>query len=251
MLARLTVALGVTLALLAALPAFAAAAFTPDTQRVYDDYRSDGTIAPCDHTAALYRATLQQLTPAVEEETPAFRPAVEAALEERKVGCKDLAGGAATAKPKRNGTAAAGKRGRSSTATPASPSAPAATPAAGSGGSAPAPSGSAPATPADGGAAPAATPAPVATPAPAAPAPAAAPTEQVLADHPYVGTPTGLLIAAGLLALTLLAALAALAARHFGWGEERLAGTRHAWGEAAYRAGGTWGDFVDWLRLGR
>ena len=50
--------------------------------------------------------------------------------------------------------------------------------------------------------------------------------------------------------MTLLAVLLALAARRFGWGEERFAGARHAWGEAAYRAGGTWGDFVDWVRLG-
>ena len=40
-------------------------------------------------------------------------------------------------------------------------------------------------------------------------------------------------------------------ARRFGWGEERFAGTRHAWGEAAYRTGGTWGDFLDWVRPGR
>jgi uncharacterized membrane protein YdfJ with MMPL/SSD domain len=73
----------------------------------------------------------------------------------------------------------------------------------------------------------------------------------VLLDRPHHGTPAGLLIALGLLALSLLTALLALAARRFGWGEERLAGARHAWGEAAYRAGGTWGDFRDWARLGR
>ena len=80
------------------------------------------------------------------------------------------------------------------------------------------------------------------------PAPAAAP---VLVDRPHEGTPVGLLVALGLLALTLLFVLLALAARRFGWGEERFAGVRHAWGEAAYRAGGTWGDFLDWVRLGR
>ena len=73
----------------------------------------------------------------------------------------------------------------------------------------------------------------------------------MLLNRPHEGTPIGLLIALGLLALTLLAVLLALAARRFGWGEERVAGARHAWGEAAYRAGGTWGDFVDWVRLGR
>ena len=81
-----------------------------------------------------------------------------------------------------------------------------------------------------------------------APPAATAPT---LLDHPHEGTPAGLLIALGLLALiALLAALALLAGRS-GWGEERLAGPRHAWGEASYRASATWADFLDWMRLGR
>src|SRR3712207_2288030 len=69
--------------------------------------------------------------------------------------------------------------------------------------------------------------------------------------HDVNGTPLGLLIALRLLALPALAVLLALLARQFGWGEERLAGARHAWGEAAYRASGTWADFVDWIRPGR
>jgi hypothetical protein len=73
----------------------------------------------------------------------------------------------------------------------------------------------------------------------------------VLLDHPYKGTPAGLIVALGLLALGALLAALALLARRFGWAEERLAPARHAWGEAAYRAGATWGDFVDWIRLGR
>ena len=39
--------------------------------------------------------------------------------------------------------------------------------------------------------------------------------------------------------------------RRFGWGEQRLAGARHAIGEAGFRTGGTWQDFSDWVRLGR
>ena len=77
------------------------------------------------------------------------------------------------------------------------------------------------------------------------------PSDPVLLNRPHDGTPVGLWIALGLLALTALAVLLALAARRLGWGEERLAGARHAWGEAAYRAGATWGDFLDWVRLGR
>jgi len=45
--------------------------------------------------------------------------------------------------------------------------------------------------------------------------------------------------------------LVALAVGRLGWGDERLAGSRHTWAEARYRAGGMWSDFTDWLRLGR
>ncbi len=73
----------------------------------------------------------------------------------------------------------------------------------------------------------------------------------MLLNRPHEGTPVGVLIALGLLALSALLAVLALLARRLGWGEERLAGPRHAWGEATYRAGATWADFVDWIRLGR
>lgn len=56
----------------------------------------------------------------------------------------------------------------------------------------------------------------------------------------------------------LLAAIAAaiaaglwltlLAARLFGWEPAWAATARHAWGEAEYRLGGTWAEFVDWAR---
>ena len=69
----------------------------------------------------------------------------------------------------------------------------------------------------------------------------------MLLDRPHHGTPVGLLIALGLLALCLLAIPLALLARRF----DRFPGARHAWGEAAYRAGGTWTDFLDWARAGR
>ena len=70
----------------------------------------------------------------------------------------------------------------------------------------------------------------------------------MLLDHPHKGTPAGLLIALGLVALTALLVALALLARRLGWGEERLAGPRHAWGEASYRASATWADFIDWIR---
>jgi hypothetical protein len=239
---RLTGALVATLALLAALPAVAAADLSRGAQRVYDDYRSDAAIRPCDHSVKTYRRTLREITPDIEEQTPAFRPAVEAALRERQRGKQPCAapgddqqdGNAAPATS--DGTAPAAppatqpaKPAPAQPATPAQPANPAPQPAA---------------------KAPAASPTPTPTVAPAAPvtssspAPASAPA---LLDRPHRGTPVGLLIALGLLALCLLAALLALALRN----SERFAGGRHAWGEAAYRAGGTWSDFLDWARPGR
>ena len=100
--------------------------------------------------------------------------------------------------------------------------------------------------------APEATPTPtVAPPPPIADSAPPAPAAPVLLNRPHDGTPVGVLIALGLLALSALLAVLALLARRLGWGEERLAGPRHAWGEATYRAGATWADFVDWIRLGR
>lgn len=248
MLARLIGGLSVALALLAALPALAGAALTRDAQRVYDDYRSDGAVSPCRHTVGVYRTTLKEITAGIEEESPAFRPAVEAALEARE---HEMCGEPAPA-PSTGG-------GSGSTASPASSG------SSSPGGAVPVPvgdSGAAPTSPpADGGSAPAdgdpgaaAAPPTGGTPAQPAPVPAAPPAaaaEQVLVNRPYRGTPTGLVIAAALLGLVLLAVLGAAAARRFGWGDERLAGARHAWGESAYRAGGAWGDFLDWVRLGR
>ena len=245
-----------TLALLAVSPAFAGAALTRDAQRVYDDYRSDGAIETCTHTAKTYRATLEQVTPDIEEETPAFRPAVEAALEQREAKrCRTAPAAEASPQPAPSGSSAGG-----SNPAPADPgrgdSAPAPAPAPSMGNApaeppamtapVPAPSGSG----SDASAPEPASPVP-ARPVPAAPAAPAAAAAPVLLDRPYAGTPTGLLIAGGLIGLALLALAAALAARRFGWGEERLAPTRHAWGEAAYRTSATWGDFVDWMRLGR
>jgi hypothetical protein len=74
------------LALLAVLPSVAAADLSRGAQRVYDDYRNDAALTPCDHSIKTYRRTLREITPDIEEETPAFRPAVEAALRERESG---------------------------------------------------------------------------------------------------------------------------------------------------------------------
>jgi hypothetical protein len=260
-LARSTRAVAVACALLVALPAGAAAEFSRKPQKVYDDYRSDAAIEPCDHTVAVYRRTLRQITPDVEEETPAFRPAVEAALRERERGRRGCLEGDSPTQPGRNGDADGAAGGTTDggsdtpsppaqTATPAPTTPPAPTPT-------PAPRASDAPPPADRGGADGtpgapATPTPtVAPPPPVADSAPPAPTAPTLLDHPHTGTPTGLLIALGLVALAALLTALALLARRLGWGEERLAPARHAWAEATYRAGATWADFLDWIRLGR
>ena len=81
----------------------------------------------------------------------------------------------------------------------------------------------------------------------ATPAPAPAPVYEN-ADDPM---PVSLIVLAALLGLVALAVLALLLLNRSGWGEKALAGPRRAWQEAAFRAGGTWGDFADWIRVGR
>jgi hypothetical protein len=248
-LVRSTGALVAALALLTVLPAGAAAQLSRAPQQVYDDYRSDAAIEPCDHTVAAYRRTLKEITPAIEEETPAFRPAVEAARRERERGRQDCLSQDSPTQPGTGGDgAAAGSTDGTAPSPPAQPAAPAPSVAPAQpvnpANPAPLPENAAPA--------PDSTPAPTVAPPPpvtdSAPPAAAAP---VLLNRPHDGTPAGLFIALGLLALAALLAVLALLARRFGWGEERLAGARHAWGEASYRAGATWADFVDWIRLGR
>jgi len=252
-LVRFTGALVVACALLTALPAGAAAEFSREPQKVYDDYRSDAAIEPCDHTVAIYRRTLKQITPDIEETTPAFRPAVEAALRERERGKRGCLEQDSPTQPGADGEgdgAAGGTNGNNTTPSPPAQTAPPATNPAPQ----PAPPSSNAEPPAAGNTAPApeATPAPTVAPPPpvadSAPPVAAAPT---LLDRPHTGTPAGLWIALGLVATGALFVLLALLARRFGWGEERLAGPRHAWGEARYRAGATWADFIDWIRPGR
>jgi hypothetical protein len=250
-LVRLTGALVAALALLTALPAGATAELSRQPQKVYDDYRSDAAIEPCDHTVAVYRRTLKEITPDIEEETPAFRPAVEAAKRERERGRDACLEQDSPTQGTSDDDAAGGSSGGSAGGSTPSPPAQPAPPA-------PSPEPAQPSKPAPAPGGENAAPAPETTPAPtvAPPPPVTdsappAPAAPVLLDRPHEGTPIGLLIALGLLALSALLAVLALLARHLGWGEERLAGPRHAWGEATYRAGATWADFVDWIRLGR
>jgi hypothetical protein len=218
------------LAILALGPAAAPAAdeLPSDVQSVVDDFRADGEITPCKHTVQALEHTSRLAPSDIAQYSPDFPAAVEAALEARKrddCGTTETSGAGAGAAP-------------AATATPS--------PAAGA--AAPAPTASA--TP-QATASPTPQPTASATPAPTA-APAAtpaAPTYTTVAHNdPF---PVGLWILIGLLGLSLLAWVVLALLGRTGWGEERLAGPRHAWGEARYRAGGVWSDFTDWLRVGR
>ena len=107
-----------------------------------------------------------------------------------------------------------------------------------------------PATTTPGGALPpAAAPPPATTSPPPATGPPGATPQGAPSSDSGSGFPLWVIIAGG--ALLLLGALAVVFARWMGWDGRRLAGARQACGEAAFRAGGTWGDFRDWIRLGR
>jgi hypothetical protein len=222
------------LAILALGPAAAPAAdeLPKDVQSVVDDFRADGEITPCKHTVQALERTSQLAPSDIAQYSPDFPAAVDAALEER-----------------RHEDCGAAKSSESAAAGAGAAPAPTASPGAG-GAVTPAPA-HGPKLP-QATASPTPQPTPAATPPPATPAPAPTPAEPtyttVAHEDPF---PVGLWILAGLLVLSLLAWLVLALLGRTGWGEERLAGPRHAWSEARYRAGGVWSDFTDWLRLGR
>lgn len=255
-------ALALLLLFFLGLPAVAGGAVPKSVQRVIADFRNDGRIDPCRHTPRTYRATLEAIEADTEQYAPDFPIAVQAAREERvEADCQT------EEEAERDDEAAATPTPTPSpvpTATPAPTVAPAPTPTV----VAPDPQvGAVPVVPS---VTPAPTPTPTVEPTPApsvAPDPGAGAGAGITPGVPPAetnkpavvltrtsdnrGARTPLAILAGVLAAALLAGLLALMMRRFGWGEERLAGLRHSWGEASYRTGGTWQNFTDWVRLGR
>jgi hypothetical protein len=196
------------------------------TPSVFDDYAPDGALDPCEHTTAQLQKALDTVPPDVEQYAADYPAAIEDALEARARG--DCGGGPATS---------------------------------GGGGGTPAPA----ETPAA-----AATPAPAADPAttggeivPVPPAPgsgttpagaggvAAAELEPAASGTPGGSAPLPVVLLGALALAAALAVLTGVAMRRLGLADDRLAPAAHAWREAAWRAGGTWADFRDWLRLGR
>ena len=223
---------------------------TKGVKKVYRDYRDDGVIEACDHTKKALQRTLDDLPEEADIETPDLRPALEAAIEQvEDDDCPEPEPSpTATASPAPSATAAP-------TTTPAPTADPddslgSVTPPPGGGGNDD-PPGKEDVAPLE----PSVTPVPPATtPAPAVPP--AEPSGPAATPEPVYGNeddrvPLSLLILAGLAALVALAALLYAALSRLGWGESQLERIRRAWREAAFRAGGTWGDFADWIRVGR
>ena len=223
-------------------------------KKVYRDYRDDGAIEACDHTQDALQKTLDGLPPEADVDTPDLRPALEAAIEQvQQNDCPEP-----TPSPTPSPSPAPPP--------PASTPAPVAPDTGGNddslgtipppggndnddGGGNTTPPGSDDVTPLD----------PEVTPVPPATTPAPPPLEpsgpeatpSPVYDNPDDKFPIALLVLGGLAVLLALLALLYAALSRLGWGERWLTRVRRAGREAAFRAGGTWGDFADWIRVGR
>ncbi len=233
----------------AAVAATAAAPASAAKPSIIDDFGPDGVIDPCKHTTAQLRKELDVVGPDIAQYAADYPAAIEAALEARARG--DCGGGPAT-----SGTAGGGGGGGGGGAAP---------PATGGTPAAPDDSSTAPPAAAGAPAAPAATADPASTggevvaapPAPAGattPAPAGVPdAELARAAARTAGNdaPLPVLLLGVLAAAIALAVLTGAGMRRLGLAGDRFDPAAHAWREAAWRAGGTWADFRDWVRLGR
>jgi hypothetical protein len=182
---------------------------------IFKAYQQTGKIDPCRFTAAQLEQAKGQVPNDIQAYAPDFPNALQTALEQR-------AGGAC--KPSPAGAAVAG------TATPAPPT----------GAATPAPAGA------------------TVTPAPAPdPTAAAAASDQAIAKTADAARTSDAGAPAPVVALGVLGALLAVGGLLFGlahwlaWDPRWARAARHAFGEAGWRAGNTWSEFTDWVRLGR
>jgi hypothetical protein len=224
-------------------------------KKVYKDYQDDGVIEACDHSQKALQKTLDELPPEADVDTPDLRPALEAAIEQVQKNDCPVPTPSPTPSPTTTPAPAP-------TSTPAPVTPPDDTGSDDSLGTVPPPGGN------DGGGGnppptqddvtplqPEVTPVPPAeTPAPAVPpaepsGPAATPAP--VYENSDDSLPVALLVLGGLAVLLALLALLYAALSRLGWAERPLTRVRRAWREAAFRLGGTWGDFADWMRVGR
>jgi hypothetical protein len=214
----LAAALGAACLTLAAAPAVRADAFDD----VFKEYQGSGKIDACKHSEAELKSADSSIPNDIDAYAPDFRNALQAALESR-------AGGACAANGAGGGGGGAAP-GTTSTPTTTTPGATATT------------------------AAPGSTVTPGPTPDPTA-APAAA--DQAIVDSALASQASGAGTPAPVVALGLLGALIALGGLVYGmahwlaWDPRWARRARHAVAEAGWRAGNTWSEFADWVRLGR
>ena len=222
-------------------------------RRVYSDFQRDGRIDNCDHSRTALKRTLQSITDEFDADFPDFREAVKAAIKDHdKERCVEEEEPEPSPTPS---TPAPTPSTPPSSPAPTTPVTPPSTDSGdlpdlggagggggGGGGKTPPPEATV-APPTESDVAPVQ---PSATPAPTAVPPTAPQLAVVRPEGDPDLTVPAILLAAALAGIALLAA-SALAARRGG----RLAGWGHSLREASYRATGAWGDFGDWLRLGR
>lgn len=189
-------------------------------QEIFADYKADNLISACAHSEEALRDARGQIPNDIEQYAPDFPAALDAALEARARGACD--------KP-------APKPAAAPAPAPAPPPAPPARK--------PAPARTVVAPPPE----PPATSRPLVAPVDTGAIPAAA----ARTGGGAAGAPAPVLLLAALGGLLALAAAAAGLVRWRGWDPAWLASARHAWSEAGWRAGATWAEFADWVRLGR
>lgn len=240
---------------LAAVFAAPAAALTKDDPyaRILQDIQGDGHINPCDYTDADLAQAFDQVPRDVAKNAPDITREIQSALAAHAKGdCGntsapesegDTPSASGGAVPPQAAGGDAGPPGTATTpTTPTTPTIPTTptTPTVPT----------TPTTPTVPGTTSTTTTPTVPAPAAGGPTPpgSATPASDT-ADTSIAWLPLIVLGAIALVAL-LVAAFAALS-RALGWEPSWAGPARHAWAEAGDRAGATWADFVDWLRLGR
>jgi hypothetical protein len=206
-------------ALVLAAPAAAPADSFDD---VYEHYRANGRIDPCAFTPQQLEQAKRQVPNDIEQYAPDFPEALDAALAARARGIEC-------------GRPPAPAQTQTQPAAP--PAQPGATP----------PASPAPDTPVPGGQ----TPQPTPSPAPAQGVADQAIPAAAAARASDAGAPAALVLLAILGAILLTGLTAWGAARFWAWEPAWLQRTRHATAEAGWRAGASWAEFTDWVRMGR
>ena len=237
-----TLLLLVGLAAFTAPAAHAASAF----EQVLSDYQKDGKIDPCAHSEDTLRDAAGQIPNDIEQYAPDFPTALQDAIDARTQGkCAGQSGGDNGSNNNGagsgGGSGSGGSGGGGTTPGTATPPPATTTPPAST---TPTPGSTTPGT---------ATPQTSTTPAPPnVPKPTASGkrTSANTGDSSS-DPPVPFILIAIVAGLILLTAAFFGTSRWLGWDFHHLAGVRQSWGEAGYRAGGTWADFRDWLRNGR